>query len=112
MADFFAQLRRARSAPAATVADRRAAGGNSRPNTLLDELSAFAWIGGFLPLVLVLGFYSAVLLYVFCYLRLYAKKSAPSSITAAVVVTCFLYIVFGALMGYDIFGGVLGGDSL
>jgi len=81
-------------------------------HALHEELIAFAWIGAFLPLVVVLGFYSAVLLYVFAYLRLHADKGAAGSAATAVTLTVFLYIVFGRLMGYEIFAGVLGGDSL
>jgi hypothetical protein len=77
-----------------------------------SELMAVAWIAAFLPLVFLFGFYAAVLLYVFCYLRLYGGKTGPGAALAAFVVSAFLYIVFGLLMGYEIFGGVLGGDSL
>ena len=82
------------------------------PRTLRQQLVTFGWIGLFLPLVVVLGFYAAVLLYVFCYLKLYAAKSSFGAFTAAIGLTGFLYIVFGMFMGYEIFGGLLGGDQL
>lgn len=78
----------------------------------LDEAAAFGWIGAFLPLVVVLGFYGAIVLYVFCYLRLYARKSGLASAVAAFLVAGSLYVVFDTLMGYRIFGGLLGGEAL
>jgi hypothetical protein len=78
----------------------------------LGEAIAFAWIGAFLPLVVVLGFYGAIVLYVFCYLRLYARKSGGASAAAAFLVAGSLYVVFDTLMGYEIFGGLLGGAAL
>jgi Tripartite tricarboxylate transporter TctB family len=77
-----------------------------------QEAVMFAWIGGFLPLVVVLGFYAAIPLYVFCYLRLYAGKAAVTSAATAFGVAGFLYVVFEVLMGYEIFGGLIAGDVL
>jgi hypothetical protein len=76
------------------------------------ELVAFAWIGAFLPLVIVLGFYAAIPLYLFCYLRLYARKNALGAALAAFGLAGFLYLVFGVFMGYEIFGGIVAGDYL
>jgi len=76
-----------------------------------QELAAFAWIGAFLPLVVVLGFYGAIPLYGFCYLRLYAGKGGLVSAATAVGLVVCLYLVFEVFMGYGIFGGLLGGDS-
>jgi hypothetical protein len=92
---------------------RRAGGGPAvAAHAPLAEAIAFAWIGAFLPLVVVLGFYGAIVLYVFCYLRLYARKSGLASAAAAFLVAGFLYVVFDTLMGYEIFGGLLGGAAL
>jgi hypothetical protein len=68
--------------------------------------------GAFLPLVVVLGFYGATPLYIFCYLRLYAGKNALVSAATAFGVMGCLYLVFEGLMGYAIFAGLLGGDTL
>jgi hypothetical protein len=76
------------------------------------EAIMFGWIGGFLVLVVVLGFYGAIPLYVFCYLRIYARKPSLISAATAFGVTGFLYLVFGMLMGYEIFGGLFAGDVL
>jgi Tripartite tricarboxylate transporter TctB family len=76
------------------------------------EAVMFGWIGAFLVLVVVLGFYAAIPLYVFCYLRIYARKSAAVSAATAFGVVGFLYAVFGGLMGYEIFGGLIAGDYL
>jgi hypothetical protein len=81
-------------------------------HSLSKEAIAFGWIGSFLPLVILLGFYAAILLYVFCYLRVYARKSGLASAVTAFSVVGVLYLVFGALMGYEIFGGLLAGDYL
>lgn len=77
-----------------------------------QEARVFAWTAGFLVLVIVLGFYAAIPLYVFCYLRLHARKSAPISALAAFGLLGFLYVVFTVLMGYDMFGGLVAGDGL
>jgi len=86
--------------------------GLKEPPSVRHELIAFGWIGAFVPLVAVLGFYSAVLLYVFCYLRLYAGKTALGAALMASALSVSLYGLFGVLMGYEIFAGVLGGDTL
>jgi hypothetical protein len=103
-----------RRAGARAGADRRvrARPSRRRRDAPLAEAIAFAWIGAFLPLVVVLGFYGAIVLYVFCYLRLYARKSGLASAAAAFLVAGFLYVVFDTLMGYEIFGGLLGGAAL
>jgi hypothetical protein len=82
------------------------------PPSPWQEIVAFAWIGAFLPLVVVLGFYGATPLYIFCYLRLYAGKNALVSAATAFGVMGCLYLVFEGLMGYAIFAGLLGGDTL
>jgi len=96
----------------AHVESREGVSSEAGTRAVRQELIAFAWIGLFLPLVVVLGFYAAVLLYVFCYLRLYAGKGALAAFAAASGLAGFLYVVFGVLMGYEIFGGFLGGDYL
>ena len=78
----------------------------------LLEAAMFGWIGAFLALVVVLGFYAATPLYVFCYLKIYARKGALISAAAGFGLAGFLYIVFDALMGYEIFGGLIAGDYL
>ncbi len=99
IADVLVQRKRARSViPSGT-------------SSFHNELTAFTWIGVFLPLVVVFGFYAAVLLYVFSYLRLHAGKGAVGAIMAAGLLTVFLFAVFDVLMGYDIYRGVLGGLS-
>lgn len=96
------------------VATARSSAGAPSParHPLRQEAVAFAWIGAFLPLVVVLGFYAAILLYVFCYLRLHARKGGAASAATAALVAGFLYVVFDRLMGYEIFAGLLGGDTL
>lgn len=101
-----------RSLPGEHYEARDAAERSAVPHSPSQEAIAFAWIGAFLPLVVVLGFYAAILLYVFCYLRLYASKGALASVGAALGVAGFLYLVFEVLMGYAVFGGLLAGDAL
>lgn len=104
----------ARSSQAAQT-DRLGAADPAPPaaaHSVSQEIIAFAWIGAFLPLVMALGFYAAILLYVFCYLRLYGGKGAAASAAVAFGVVGFLFLVFDVLMGYEIFAGLLGGDVL
>lgn len=82
------------------------------PHSTSREAIAFGWIGAFLPLVVVLGFYASILLYVFCYLRVYARKGALASAATAFGLAGVLYLVFDVFMGYEIFRGMLGGDYL
>ena len=84
----------------------------SAPQAPHREAIALAWIGAFVPLVIALGFYGAIPLYVFCYLRLYAGKPGLISAATAFGVSGFLYLLFGVFMGYEIFGGVLAGQAL
>lgn len=85
---------------------------SAAPSVPLQEAIAFAWIGAFLPLVVVFGFYASILLYVFCYLRLYARKGGLASAATAFLLAGSLYLAFEVFMGYEIFGGLLAGDTL
>ena len=82
------------------------------PNAPAQEVVVFGWIGGFLGLAVVLGFYASTPLFVFCYLKLYARKSSSVSAMTAFGVLAFLYVVFDVLMGYELFGGLIAGDSM
>lgn len=82
------------------------------PHTLAQEVLMFSWIGGFLGLAVVLGFYASAPLYVFCYLRLYARKRSSVAAMTAFGVLGFLYVVFDVLMGYDVFRGLIAGDAM
>ena len=99
---------------AARLRKQPSAGSVESPSSrsVRQEAVALAWIGAFVPLVIVLGFYGAVPLYVFCYLRLYAGKPPLISAATAFGVSGFLYLIFGMFMGYEIFGGVLAGQAL
>ena len=82
------------------------------PDAPAQEVVVFGWIGGFLGLAVVLGFYASTPLYLFCYLKLYARKSSSVSAMTAFGVLAFLYVVFDVLMGYELFGGLIAGDSM
>lgn len=82
------------------------------PSAPAQEVVVFGWIAGFLGLAVVLGFYASTPLYVFCYLKLYARKSSSVSAMTAFGVLGFLYVVVDVLMGYEIFGGLIAGDSM
>ena len=81
-------------------------------NAPAQEVVVFGWIGGFLGLAVVLGFYASTPLFVFCYLKLYARKSSSVSAMTAFGLLAFLYVVFDVLMGYELFGGLIAGDSM
>jgi putative tricarboxylic transport membrane protein len=112
VADVLSQRGRARSAVTESAESAEDATMPSQATGLRDEIVAFIWIGAFLPLVVIFGFYAAVLLYVFSFLRLHAGKGAVGSISVSVMLTVCLYAVFGLLMGYDVYGGLLGGQPL
>ena len=80
--------------------------------SIAQELGMFAWMAGFLVLVVVLGFYAAIPFYLFCYLRLRAGKGGLVAAATGFGLAGFLYVVFELLMGYEIFGGLLAGDYL
>jgi len=82
------------------------------PHAPAQEAVVFGWIGGFLGLAVVLGFYASTPLFAFCYLKLYARKSSSVSAMTAFGVLAFLYVVFDVLMGYEMFGGLIAGDSM
>jgi hypothetical protein len=82
------------------------------PHPPFRETLAFGWIAAFLGLVVVLGFYAAIPLYIFCYMKLYAKKGSLVSAVIAFGVAVFLYLVFDVLMGYEIFRGIIAGDRM
>lgn len=111
-ADVMLQRRRARLAVTASVASTDVAPVPAPASAARKERIAVAWVAAFVPLVVLLGYYAAVLLFVFCYLRLYAEKGALGSIAASIGLTSGLYAVFGVLMGYELYAGVLGGQLL
>lgn len=76
------------------------------------EFAAFAWIVGFLVFAIVAGFYVAIPVYVFSYLRFYARASTFVSAAMAIALVAFLFTLFRALLGYQIFGGLIAGDFL
>ena len=99
------------SKPRSTTARQGLEPAQAAPSAL-QEVIVFGWIGAFLGLVVILGFYAAILLYVFCYLKIYASKGSVVSAVTAFCLAGFLYLVFEVLMGYEIFGGLIAGNSL
>ena len=76
------------------------------------ELAAFAWILGFLGLVLLAGFYVAIPIYVASYLYFHAGKRGMRALGTAVALTVLLYTMFEVLLGYEVFGGLISGDFM
>ena len=85
---------------------------SERPSnaTPARELSAFLWIFSLLLMVMVAGFYISIPVYVFVYLRFFARKSLVLSSSIAVLLTAFLWALFDFFMGYQLFYGFLFGD--
>lgn len=78
----------------------------------LRELAAFGWIFAFLVLVTIFGFYIAIPIYVFSYLRFYGRKSTWISVAVAAGLTGFLFVMFRLLLGYEIFAGLIAGGIM
>lgn len=85
-------------------------GGQSAP--VAKEIAAFAWIFGFTFLTIVVGFYVAIPIYVFGYLRFYAGKSLIAAAGTGLCLTAVLYVTFELLLGYQIFEGLLFGGYM
>ncbi|MBP1849409.1 tripartite tricarboxylate transporter TctB family protein [Rhizobium halophytocola] len=73
------------------------------------EIAAVLWVLAFLVLAVLVGFYVAIPVYVFCYLWLYARKTLFKSAVTGVGIVALLYVLFQVLLDYKIFGGILFG---
>lgn len=87
-------------------------GEGGQPAPLAKEIAAFAWMAGFTVLAVIFGFYIAIPVYVFSYLRLYAGKPLLTSAAMALILTGMLYGTFELLLGYGIFEGLLFGGYM
>ncbi|WP_146588614.1 tripartite tricarboxylate transporter TctB family protein [Puniceibacterium confluentis] len=85
-------------------------GGESAP--VAKEIAAFAWMAAFTALATLFGFYLAIPVYVFAYLRFYAGKPLLPCVAMALGLTASLYITFEYLLGYAIFEGLLFGGYI
>lgn len=79
---------------------------------LRRELAAFGWIFGFLLIVVFVGFYTAIPIYVFAFLWLHGRKSVLRAGLTALGLTTALYVMFELLLGYNVFGGLIAGGYL
>lgn len=78
--------------------------------TPLRELGAFAWVVAFVAITVFFGFYIAIPIYIFGYLRFYANRGLVISLVAALGVVAFIYVLFQLTLGYELFRGILFGD--
>jgi hypothetical protein len=89
---------------------RPGAEGEAAP--LAKEIAAFSWMAAFTGLAILFGFYIAIPVYVFSYLRFYARKPILIASTMALTLTAVLYGTFELLLGYGIFEGLLFGGYM
>jgi hypothetical protein len=86
------------------------AGGDERhaaPRTWLRELSAVAWIAGFIGLLALVGFLPALPVYITLYMVLQGGRPLLASIISALVTTALIYVVFELLWNFTVFRGFL-----
>jgi hypothetical protein len=76
-------------------------------------LAIFAWMAGFIVLVLLLGFPIAVPFFVFCYLIVQSRAGWGLSIALAAAAWGFFHVVFERLLHFPFEAGLLliGGGS-
>lgn len=71
------------------------------------SIKIFALIAGFLVLVYLAGFYVAIPLFLFLFLRGISKVSTPRSLISAAVSYAFVWLVFAYFLHLDVFTGYL-----
>jgi hypothetical protein len=71
------------------------------------ELQAFAWLGGLLLSLYLLGFMVSTPLYVFAFIRFSGRSSLKTSALIAIGISAFVYLVFVRLLAYKLYAGIL-----
>jgi hypothetical protein len=71
------------------------------------ELQAFAWLGGMLAALYLLGFMVSTPLYVFAFIRFSGRSSLKTSALMAIGISAFVYLVFVRLLAYKLYAGIL-----
>jgi hypothetical protein len=71
------------------------------------EATAIAWVAGATALIVLAGFLAAIPVYVFAYMRLYARRSVRNAAVAAVATTVCIWAGFELLLSYELYRGVL-----
>ena len=69
------------------------------------------WPGFLVMMTVLIGILPAVLIYVFLSLKFVGGKSLVRALTAALAVTAFSWVLFEWSMSYQLYRGVLMGDS-
>jgi hypothetical protein len=95
-------------AAAQFILELRAAPSAAEPAGAVSRaLAVFAWMGGFIALVLLGGFAAAVPIFVFLYLRLDSREGWVLSGALAAAAWGFFYLVFQRLLHFPFEAGLI-----
>lgn len=75
--------------------------------SLRTEVRAIAWMVGFVALVVAVGFYVAIPIYILLATRLQARAGWFRSAAAALAVLAAVWALFFGLLDYNIYSGLL-----
>ena len=93
---------------AQVILELRAAPAPAEPGSAgRRALTVFAWMGGFIALVLLGGFAAAVPIFVFLYLRLDSREGWLLSATLAAAAWGFFHLVFQRLLHFPFEAGLI-----
>lgn len=87
--------------------DRAAFDPGAAQTPVVKELRAFAWLGGLLLSLYLLGFMVSTPLYVFAFIRFSGRCSLKTSALIAAGISAFVYLVFVRLLAYKLYAGIL-----
>jgi hypothetical protein len=76
---------------------------------VVKTLVAMAWPIAFVGLVVVFGFVAVIPFYVFLFVVIQGRKSIRLGVIAAACSTAFIYVVFGVLLRYEVYAGLVFG---
>ena len=76
--------------------------------TFVSELAIILWILGFLCLVLLLGFWIAVIIFIPFFMSFFGQENVKITILLTLSIWMVIYLIFYVALSIPLYGGLLG----
>lgn len=77
------------------------------PRKIIKELTIFAWMGGLVLGIYVVGFLVMTIVFVFLWMWIQGGRTIKSSLYTSIATFGFIYLMFSVILRYELFMGVV-----
>lgn len=80
---------------------------SEHPYDFVETLRISVWPASFVLLIYLIGYYLAIPVFVFTFMRIYGKARLPIAVGSAVGVTVIVYVVFQMVLNLQLWSGIV-----